>query len=172
MNPRFFCFDLEMNKPSNKIIQIGGLVGRLDTGEIMKTFNYYINPHEPLSPFIIELTSITQEIVDGGVELDYAAKELENEVHKLKACKSPLVWGNGDLKTIQAQSGTFKNTHREIDIKTLYQWNQLKSFKTMKGGLGTALQAMGMQFQGQPHNALDDAMNTFYLARGLFAIKS
>ena len=169
MNPRFFCFDLEMNKPSNKIIQIGGLVGRLDTGEIIKTFNYYINPYEAISPFITELTGITQDIVDNGIELADAARELEQEITKLKACKSPIVWGNGDLRCLKQQSESFGSVHREIDIKTLYQWNCLKNHKSMKGGLASALETHGCTFVGRQHNALDDAINTFNLARILFA---
>lgn len=168
MNPRFFCFDLEMNQPSKKIIQIGGLIGRLDTGEIIKTFNYYINPHETIHPFITELTGITQDIVDSGIELIDAVREIEQEVIRLKACKSPIVWGNGDLKHLQYQSGLFRSVRREIDIKTIYQWGCLKHNKSMKGGLASAIKAQGNVFVGKEHNALDDAINTFNLARVLY----
>ncbi len=171
MNPRFWSFDLEMNKPSNKIIQIGCVVGRLDTGQIISEFNHYINPHEQLSPFIIELTGIPQDCVDASLDLLEVSGMLDDFISSSKACKSPIVWGNGDLRTLKAQCGTlmgFQGIHREIDIKTIYQWNCLKGSKTMRGGLVKAMESYGLPFVGTQHNALHDARNTFTLARKLF----
>lgn len=166
MNPRVWCFDLEMNKPSNKIIQVGGVIGDLSKGRILTEFNYYINPEEPLDPFIIGLTGITQVQVDQGLALGPVKRLVDELITKYKACKSPVVWGNGDLRTLKAQGGTgyFQDIHREIDIKTISQFISLSKGLSMRGGLEKSLTNFGLKFVGTPHNALDDAKNTFYLA--------
>lgn len=166
MNPRVWCFDLEMNKPSNKIIQIGGVIGDLLKGRILTTFNYYINPHEPLDPFIIKLTGITQQMSDNGLELGPIKGEIDQLLKQYKVCKSPIVWGNGDLRTLKSQGGTgyFQDINREIDIKTVFQLMSLSKGLSMRGGLEKSLTKCGLYFEGTPHNALDDAVNTFKFA--------
>lgn len=170
MNPRVWCFDLEMNKPSNKIIQIGGVIGDLNKNKILTTFNYYINPEEALSPFIMELTGISQAQVDTGFELGSIKGQLDALITEYHACKSPIVWGNGDLRTLKAQGGTgyFQGIHREIDIKTIHQLTCLSKGKSMRGGLQKSMEFYGLKFEGTPHNALDDAINTFRIGCHLF----
>lgn len=166
MNPRVWCFDLEMNKPSNKIIQIGAVVGNLHDGKILTKYSVFINPEEQLDPFIIGLTGITQNQVDTGIPLGVAKGELDELITKYHACKSPVVWGNGDLRTIKAQGGTgyFQGTYRELDIKTIHQFMSLSRGLSMRGGLEKSLGVYGLKFEGKPHNALDDAINTFRIA--------
>lgn len=168
MNPRFWAFDLEMNKPSGKIIQIGAVVGRVDTGKILDVLNIYVNPHEQLDPFIIELCGISQDTVDHGIELADAGAQLEAWVTENKACKSPIVWGNGDLRCLKQQSGAFQDVHREIDLKTIHQFNTIKRGISMKGGLAKAIESYGGIFEGRQHDAQDDAINTFNLAHILY----
>jgi inhibitor of KinA sporulation pathway (predicted exonuclease) len=166
MNPRIWAFDLEMNQPSGKIIQVAGLVGDLLKGRILTEFNYLINCEETLNPDIIKLTGITQADVDQGIALGIAKKEIDIIITKYNACKSPVVWGNGDLRTLKSQGGTgcFQDTHRELDIKTLHQFTSLSRGLSMRGGLEKSLSNYGLKFEGRPHNALADAKNTFYLA--------
>lgn len=173
MNPRVWCFDLEMNKPSGKIIQVGALVGDLRNGRILQTFNQYVNPQETLDPFIIDLTGITQEVVDQADSLSPVKRQLEAFVTEFKACRSPVVWGNGDLRCLKGQAlepGFFQGTHRELDIKTIHQVYCLSNGLSMRGGLEKALEVHGMKFKGTPHNALDDAINTFRLACHVFSL--
>lgn len=166
MNPRVWALDLEMNKPSNKIIQIGLVIGDLSKDRILLSKNWVINPHETLDDFIIGLTGITQAQVDNGVELLEATNELTALIKQYKACKSPIVWGNGDLRTLKAQAGhsDLAGIHREIDIKTIHQFMCLSKSKSMRGGLETSMETYGMKFKGTPHDAENDAVNTFLLA--------
>lgn len=170
MNPRVWCFDLEMNKPSNKIIQIGVVIGDLSKNRILTTFNRFINPEEPLDDFIISLTGITQAQVDQGEPLGTVKGQLDSLITEYKACKSPLVWGNGDLRTLKAQGGTgyFQGIHREIDLKTVHQLTCLAKGQSMRGGLEKSMGMYGLKFEGRPHDALDDAINTFRIGCHLF----
>ncbi len=166
MNPRVWSFDLEMDQPSGKIIQIGGVIGDLSKGRILTTFNYYINHHDTLNPDIIKLTGITQTQVDNGFELGPIKGEIDKLITQYQCCKSPIVWGNGDLRTLKSQGGTgyFQDIHRELDIKTLHQFLSLSKGLSMRGGLDKSLGLYGLKFDGRPHDALADAKNTFYLA--------
>jgi inhibitor of KinA sporulation pathway (predicted exonuclease) len=171
MNPRMWALDLEMNQPSQKIIQVGVVIGDILTGKIITRYSRVINPRETLTPFITELTGITQVEVDNGYELDQVMPELEALLTKSKACKSPICWGNGDLRLLKAQaltsssrSSILQDIHRDIDIKTIHQLMAISKGKSMKGGLDATLKTYGLEFIGRPHNALDDALNTFRLA--------
>lgn len=170
MNPRIWCLDLEMNQPSQKIIQIGAVIGDLTTGEVVVEFSAIINPLESLNPFIIDLTKITQDEVDTGQDLLTATANLEHLVKKYHALKMPFVWGNGDLRLLKQRSGSvyFNSIHREMDIKVITQFLRLTQDMSMKGGLGSTITAMCDTFEGQPHNALHDAKNTFLLAHRVY----
>lgn len=168
MNPRIWCFDLEMNQPTHSIIQIGGVIGDIRTGNIIDSFDFKINCNETLNPEIIELTGLKQSDVDNGVDINLAIKEVEGKISLHKCCRSPVVWGNGDLRHLKSQnkdvSSQIQGIFREIDIKTIHQMIMLSQGKSMRGGLEASLKHYGLKFDGQPHDALTDAKNTFKLA--------
>ena len=61
------CFDIEttgLNKKYEVIIEIGAVV--LKNGEITETFNTFVSPGRLLSPEIIRLTGITDEMLEGA----------------------------------------------------------------------------------------------------------
>lgn len=175
----FTALDLELNQPSNKIIQIGAVVGNILTGEVIDKFNIIVNPHEQLgycndiTKSITDLTGITQEQVDAGVELEEAYLQLKAFHEKHKAFINPVTWGGGDSNEIreQLQSNLVLSEgqqmpswcfgRRWIDAKTLYIGLRLSNQKPPTGGLARALINMGLKFEGRQHDALDDAYNTF-----------
>ena len=71
---RCIAVDLEMNQPSRKIIQIGAICFEPDTGKIVAKFHMFVNPGEPISPEIIELTHITDEMVNFAPNIQAAAQ--------------------------------------------------------------------------------------------------
>ena len=61
------CFDIEttgLNKKYEVIIEIGAVV--LKNGEITETFNTFVSPGRLLSPEIVRLTGITDEMLEGA----------------------------------------------------------------------------------------------------------
>ncbi|MEA4933468.1 MAG: exonuclease domain-containing protein, partial [Lawsonibacter sp.] len=69
------CFDLEttgLNKMHEVIIEIGAVV--LKHGEITDRFNTFVAPGRILSPEIIRLTSITDEMLEGAPSQEEALK--------------------------------------------------------------------------------------------------
>lgn len=169
-NSRIFtAIDLEMNQPSNKIIQIGAVVGDIYTGDIIERLSIFINPKEQLDPRIIELTKIHQEDVNNGVTLEFGYNMLKN-MHKANGsfC-NPITWGGGDsieiLNQLKKENSNFEEWcfgRRWIDTKTIYITWRLSNQKPPTGGLSRAMANLGLSFKGQAHNALWDAENTFY----------
>ncbi|KMJ59727.1 hypothetical protein AB685_02350 [Bacillus sp. LL01] len=66
MKQRFVVLDLETTgnspKKNDKIIQVGAVL--IEDGEIVERFSSFVNPECSIPPFIEQLTSINQEMVD------------------------------------------------------------------------------------------------------------
>lgn len=169
----YISLDLEMNQPSNKIIMIGITVGNIYTGEVLYKQGWYINPNEQLSEYIINLTKITQEDVDNGVTLLEAYQELQSIRERFNAHRSLITWGQGDVECLKKQLGVIEWAfgRRYWDVKTITQFEQLKKHRPTQGGLAKTLTKYGLNFGGQKHNAIDDALNTFLLLSHLINMK-
>ena len=165
--------DLEMNQPSGKIIQIGAVLGNVETGEIVAEFDSKVNAGETLAPAIIALTKISQSEVDQAPTLTDAYHALSHWLGRYAELRvlNPLTWGGGDTETLRVQLNMEMERwpfgRRWIDTKTLYVAWRMAQGKDISGGLAKAMTKLGLAFQGQKHNALDDAKNTFRMYRAL-----
>ena len=162
---KLIALDLELNQPSNKIIEIGACVFELEPFSIIEELSAIVNPEEPLNPYIIKLTSITQEMVDQGTDLQIAYGKLCMLVVKHNALTTPVVWGCGDSPCLQKQVAVgnpspFIFGRREFDTKTLYQSYRLANNLKTQSGLSKSMAKCGINFQGVKHRAVDDARNT------------
>lgn len=176
--------DLEMNQPSGKIIQIGAVAGKIRTGEVIETFSRMVKIDEPITEFITQLTGITQEMNDNGVSLLEAYEDLRKFRRKHKCHKQTVAWGTGDTRVLKEQVKALMPAGpdtwwdfgvRFFDTKTIFQAFMLANDIGLKAGLAKALERLGMIFIGRPHDAKDDALNTFLVfhrlisfVRGLF----
>ncbi len=165
----FTALDLEMNKPSGKIIQIGAVTGNIYTGEVLERLSVFINPNEEIDPFITQLTKIKQDDINSGSTLEEGYRLLQKMHEKHKAFCNPITWGGGDsaeiINQLKKENPDFQGWcfgRRWIDTKTLYITWRIASQKPPKGGLSRAMANLGLQFKGQAHNAVWDAENTFY----------
>ena len=175
----FMALDLELNQNETgaKIIQIGAVVGNITTGEILETLSLYINPHEELKPFIINLTGITQEMVDSGLTLENAYSQLKEAHERHKCFINPVTWGQGDVEALHRQlrseNPTFQNFtfgRRIIDIKTLFVSWRIANREQIQGGLARSLTKLGLRFEGRKHSAESDALNTFILFKSMLGL--
>ncbi|WP_339327091.1 3'-5' exonuclease [Ligilactobacillus salivarius] len=113
-------------------------------------FNEYINPHTKLSDFIINLTGITQDVVDHGKELNDIKDDFISFYGDL-----PLVghYINGfDIKFLIANNLVIKNV-ATIDTLPLARKLDLENAKlpTVKNFLG---------INNNSHDSLDDCYTT------------
>lgn len=173
----YIALDLELNNarnnatPNPKIIQVGIAVGSWDhyVSNTIETRKWYIDPQEPIYPFITELTGITDEhIANFSVPHHVVAEEIQQIVEAGKCFTNPITWGGGDTKELINE---FKERNIEFrcfgrrwfDTKTIHTYNRLLRGTSSTGGLGKTLPKYGIQFEGTPHRADVDAYNTLRL---------
>jgi inhibitor of KinA sporulation pathway (predicted exonuclease) len=164
---KYLALDLELNQPSGKIIQVGVAIGSIkDRRAQYITKKWYISPHEPLDPFIIGLTGITEsDLSKYSVSHETVARELADLIKEHKTFINPVTWGGGDSAELLAE---FCKNHADfphfgrswIDVKTWYTYLMLSRNKKPSGGLSSAMGSFKLQFQGTAHQADIDAENT------------
>lgn len=178
MNPirpqNYLSIDLELNSKQDgttpRIIQVGVSVASPVMPDDIKTFSWYLDPQEPITPFIQQLTGITDEIIkEKSVSHEIVAQELGNIITENKCFVNCVVWGGGgegndatELKDEFRERGiNFPFFGRRvIDVKTLYVFNQMVQGKTPSGGLRKSMISYGLDFIGTSHRAEIDAENT------------
>lgn len=137
-----------LSPSEDKIIQLSA-IKYIDNKEIA-VFNEYINPHTKLSDFIINLTGITQDIVDCGKELNDIKDDFISFYGDL-----PLVghYINGfDIKFLIANNLIIKNVST-IDTLPLARKLDLENAK-----LPTVKKFLGIN--NNSHDSLDDCYTT------------
>lgn len=159
-----WAFDLEMNQPSGLIIELGGCIGDISTGEIVDTFSHLTQIPELLNPYITQLTTITSDMMQQSIPLDEAYADMKKRLDKYHPLHMPITWGSGDLWALKKQVSKPIKIRTELNLKCVHQALQLSKGLPIKGGLATAMAGYGLQFTGVPHRAMDDAINTFLLA--------
>lgn len=160
--------DLEMNRPSKKIIQIGACCLDVKTGRFTDTsYSVFVNPHEPIDPFITDLCEITDDMVSkGGLELDDALKGLWEWMEKHGCQKHVAAWGNDWSLILQPAraAGIVFAWPKILDVKEMASVMRC-AFPNSKarGGLAPTIELFGGSFKGRQHHALTDAKNTAHL---------
>ena len=177
MNPirdqNYLSIDLELNSKQDgttpRIIQVGVSVGSPVMPDDIKTFSWYLDPQEPITPFIQQLTGITDEIIkEKSVSHETIAQELGNIITENECFVNPIVWGGGEKNDATELKDEFRERginfpffgRRVIDVKTLYVFNQMVQGKTPSGGLRKSMISYGVNFIGTSHRAEIDAENT------------
>ena len=159
--------DVEFNQPSRKVIQIGAAAYEPKSGMLLDRMEIFVNPNEPIEPFIIGLTGIRDQDVKNGHTIIQAYEELRSFAKKNKVFQNPLVWGSGirnDSQAIWEQTGLDGENFmgfRVLDVKTIFQSVQLYNDGRHGMGLEECCAKLGIGFEGSTHTALADAMNTF-----------
>ncbi|KAJ1288353.1 hypothetical protein BS78_02G083200 [Paspalum vaginatum] len=144
------------------------------TGELLSAFRTYVRPryHPILSAFCRELTGITQEDVDGGVDLADALVLHDAWLVAAGAARdrvAVVTWGDWDCRTLLDNECALK----EI-VKPFYfeRWVNLRVpfesvFGARRRNLQEAVQEAGLRWDGRAHCGLDDARNTACLLADL-----
>lgn len=167
----YLALDLELNKDdqtdqTTKIIQVGIAVGSPRSPNEIKTWSWYINPNEKISPFITKLTGITDQMVtEGATPLHLVAEEMHKIMLEYKTFVNPIQWGLGDAdelkKTFKEGGIHFPHFGRRVfDVKTAFLFLEMANGRSPAGGLSSSMGKYKIPFQGEPHRADADALNT------------
>jgi inhibitor of KinA sporulation pathway (predicted exonuclease) len=165
---KVMSLDAEYNQPSKKAIEIGAAIYDAKSGELIDTFETLVNPGEPISQEIVELTGITNSMVVNAPNIGEAFKELKAFHAKHKVFRNPIVWGSGyrnDSLALWEESGPIEENfmgYRVIDAKSIFQSIQIYKNKQFGGGLEKICnEILKIGFEGSQHRALVDAKNAF-----------
>jgi inhibitor of KinA sporulation pathway (predicted exonuclease) len=175
MKELIVALDLELNQPSGWVVQIGAVLGNVRTGKVVSQFDVKMNPGEPFSLRIAELTGISPQEIESAPSLAEAGQALVAWIAPQDSVRllNPLTWGGGDTETLRDQLGFATEQwifgRRWIDVKTLYVAWRMAQGKDISGGLARAMTKLGLSFRGRKHDALDDSLNTFRRYRALLA---
>jgi DNA polymerase III alpha subunit (gram-positive type) len=157
-------FDLEANQPSGEIIEIGA-VRVLRDGTIADTFQALINPNEKLSSFITKLTGITDKMLENCKQFEPIAAQFAAWA---KASTTNVIlasWSSYDTNELRnahkVRGVQYPFRGKSIDIKSIGTWVALtRGMARSREGLATALEQWDIPPHGEPHRALNDAMDT------------
>lgn len=171
-------FDLENNQPSGKIIEIGAIAVDLLEPDFEKSilgkFSCHVNPNEPITEYITQLTGISQEDVENGLQLEDAYNQFV-KFYKDNLCDFSIIqWGVGDTTELKQQITSINPNiewpfgRRFIDVKTVFQsWQLSQGMVKLHKGLKKSCSSLGVQFEGPAHRAFQDAKNTWKLYHNL-----
>lgn len=157
-------FDLEMNQPSQKIIQIGAVTLRLQQGDIVPLFSEIVNPGETPNGFITQLTGISTEDVESARPLDDALRIFWSKIRNIEGPVRIGAWGS-DCKKLYKDSAALGVAPPEnltgYDLRGIYKMYSLVSGNPVSGiGLAKVAKKLNVAFEGHHHNAYDDALVT------------
>lgn len=163
---RVVCFDLEMccwEGRTGEIIEIGLAEIDLPANSIVKRSQFYVKPeHDEISDYCVNLTGITQRIVDRqGRPLADVLKSVEKNYGSTN--KIFAAWGHDERVLFEEcdQKGLERPFREFINLATLYRIHYRMN-KRM--GFAKALRQQNMEFEGSPHSGADDAYNLARLA--------
>jgi len=153
----------------NEIIEIGISGVDYNTKEITFKDTIIVKPkYSEISKFCTELTSINQSLIDKeGIDFEKACDILRNKYKSRD--RIWLSWGEFDKNQIERDcnlkgiENPFGRTH--FNLKPLFSF----AFGIKEDlGVSTALDHLGLEFEGNAHRAIDDAYNTARILQHTF----
>lgn len=188
--PYVVAIDLEFNRPSRSIIQLGAVMADLHGGTIDSGFSCLVNPGEPLNPGVAERTGTSQEVIDRAPTIDDAYLQMGTwlKPYELLRSLTPLVWG-ADINSLLCNAVGLKSSDEDWyfsakgnDVKQFFAlvtmhpalFGLLARFKLESlfvGDLASSVAKFGLSFEGQSNHAMYRAANIFHLYRALLKPK-
>jgi len=173
----FISVDLECAQPEGTIIQIGAILRDTQNPSISIPFNYYVDPGHPIDwQYQLNNDKTMEQFLPEGFIDEWQVRKLPSiyaledfwEWVKEHSAKKFIQWGSGDMDCILKES---KNHHIKVpsyrNLKTLnlklpyeYLFQSTTVARGHRSGLGAAVTAFNLKFEGHPHDAYWDAKAT------------
>lgn len=163
------CWEEVPPDQKSEIIEIGICVLDTKTLTLEDSESMLVRPaNSTVSDFCTELTTLTQEMVDGGVQFANACAALESKYKtRFRAWAS---WGDYDRRQFKRQCEATNTTYpfglTHINVKNL--------FAVLMGlpkevGMAKALEMLDMPLVGIHHRGVDDARNIANIMSHIFS---
>ena len=153
--------------PVSEIIEVGMAMLDTETGEIVREQHFVKPIASEVSLFCTTLTGITQDQLDReGLSKVDAWDIMRRRGKKSRYWTS---WGFYDLRKLLDDSTLFGE---KMPLSPTWHVNMKSAFGMLflngkSGGLGAAIEKMGLEFEGRPHCGADDAVNLARIVREL-----
>jgi len=162
----------DSNPELGSIIQLSAVTVNRDFKIEKEKFDIYIQPLDSYrKPQAMSVNKITEQQLITAYLLPGALKLFEyycNISEKFVLAS----WGNYfDIPFLKKQYEKIKRDwpfgYKSMDLKTIAIWEMAKRNQPLSSGLSRFLKSLNMGFEGTPHNALDDIINTVNLLKEL-----
>ncbi|KLI03122.1 PolC-type DNA polymerase III [Sporolactobacillus inulinus] len=157
----YVVFDVETTGLSavyDTIIELAAV--KIKNGEVLEKFDQFANPHHPLPQKIIELTSITDEMLTDAPDADQVVQEFKHFAGDAVLVAHNATFDMGFLNTAYQKLGYEKADNPVIDTLELGRF-LYPEFKNHK--LDTLCKAFNIELTHH-HRAIYDTEATGYLA--------
>jgi DNA polymerase III epsilon subunit-like protein len=160
--------DKDGHQTNDFIIDIGAVLLNKDM-EFLGSFSETVQPEESISPFIAELTGITNEMVADRPLWSKVGQDFEDWVRQKSGNpkKARLAaWGNYfDIPLLRKSYERYKLHYpfagTAVDVKTLaFTWLAFSGRRTDKLNLEILAKHLGIEPDGEYHRAITDAKVT------------
>lgn len=153
MLDRYVCVDLEttgLNVKTEKIIEIGAV--RVECGQIVEEFQAFVNPRKQLEERIVDLTGITDSMVEGAKDIGTVFPEFLEFSGDLCLVGHNVAFDYSFLKKAAVNLGI---DYGRSAVDTLKLSRKLLP-ELEKKNLGAVCEALGVDGESA-HRALSDA---------------
>lgn len=120
----------------------------------------------------MEVNHISEDILNEAPSIEDALDAFEAFCYEVEARPLLAAWGTyfdvTFMKSFYKKLGRkWKFSYRCLDLKSIAIWEMSKRGKLATGGVDTFLEFAGLEFEGKPHDALDDIRNTIRIIQAL-----
>lgn len=156
MTEEYVTVDLEMTglkTTRDRILEIGAV--KIRDGQLTDTFHTFVNPHRTLSPVIVNLTGITDEMVADAPEIDTALVDFLEFAQELPLIGHGLMY---DYSFLKQNAVNLNLTFERSGIDTLKIARKMLP-ADQKKSLASLCELYQIS-RRKAHRALDDAVET------------
>lgn len=152
---------MSLPRDEMETIEIGAVFVDAADFRVTGEFQTFIRPvrHPILTPFCTELTSITQEIVDGAPGFAHAFHEFEKSIVSPRDATRFCSWGLFDKTQFERDCYYHSVPYTlptHINLKDVFSATQ---GKRRAYAMAEALKICGIELAGTHHRGIDDARN-------------
>lgn len=157
MGKTIVVFDIEttgLDSENDQIIELGAV--KIENGNIMEKFSTFVKPTKKIPYEVVNLTGITQEMVEDAPPVELVIKEFYDFTRGCTLCGHNII--NFDLKFIKREG---ENQNLAFDNSIIDTLNEARTsrLKIARYNLGTVTKALGISLEGA-HRAWNDAYAT------------